>query len=88
MRLIAVITALAIAAPANADPRAIGLRRDSVGRDDDLSAVFRSILDEFRYRYLITYTPAHVAKDGWHKLEVKVNRAGARVKARPGYQAG
>jgi VWFA-related protein len=65
-----------------------GGRLHEVGRDDDLSATFRAILDEFRYRYLVTYTPKNVPKDGWHKLEVRVNRPGARVKARPGYQGG
>jgi VWFA-related protein len=59
-----------------------------VRRDEELSKTFRAILDEFRHRYLITYTPRNVAKDGWHKLEVRVNRSGARVKARPGYQGG
>jgi VWFA-related protein len=63
-----------------------GGRLHEVGRNDDLSATFRTILDEFRHRYLVTYTPRNVPKDGWHKLEVKVNRSGARVKARPGYQ--
>ena len=57
-----------------------------VARDEELSKTFRAILDEFRHRYLITYTPRNVAKEGWHKLEVRVNRPGARVKARPGYQ--
>jgi VWFA-related protein len=65
-----------------------GGRLHEVDSKTDLSATFRSILDEFRYRYLITYTPQGVAKDGWHKLEVRVNRSGARVKARPGYQGG
>jgi VWFA-related protein len=59
-----------------------------VGRDEELSKTFRAILDEFRHRYLLTYTPTNVAKGGWHKLEVRVNRPGARVKARPGYQGG
>ena len=59
-----------------------------VGRDEELSKTFRAILDEFRHRYLLTYTPANVAKGGWHKLEVRVSRPGARVKARPGYQGG
>ena len=59
-----------------------------VRRDEELSKTFRAILDEFRYRYLVTYTPTNVARDGWHKLEVRVNRSGARVKARPGYQGG
>lgn len=65
-----------------------GGRLHEVGRDDDLSATFRTILDEFRHRYLLTYVPKNVAKDGWHKLEVKVNKSGTRVKARPGYQGG
>jgi len=63
-----------------------GGRLHEVGRDDDLPATFRAILDEFRHRYLVTYTPKNVAKGGWHKLEVRVNKSGARVKARPGYQ--
>jgi VWFA-related protein len=65
-----------------------GGRLHEVEPNDDLSATFRAILDEFRHRYLITYMPKNVPKDGWHKLEVKVNRSGARVKARPGYQGG
>ena len=50
------------------------------------AAAFRSILDEFRHRYLITYQPRGVPREGWHKLEVRVNRRGATVRARPGYQ--
>lgn len=65
-----------------------GGRLHEVRADEDLSSTFRAILDEFRHRYLITYTPRHVPRDGWHKLEVKVNRPGVRVKARPGYQGG
>jgi VWFA-related protein len=65
-----------------------GGRLHEVDRKEDLSATFRAILDEFRHRYLITYTPKGVPKDGWHKLEVRVNRSGARIKARPGYQGG
>lgn len=65
-----------------------GGRLHEVEASGDLSATFRAILDEFRHRYLVTYAPKNVPKDGWHKLEVKVNRSGARVKARPGYQGG
>jgi VWFA-related protein len=57
-----------------------------VGRDDDLSKTFRAILDEFRHRYLVTYTPRNVPKGGWHTLDVRVNRSGAKVRARPGYR--
>ncbi len=65
-----------------------GGRLHEVDRKEDLSNTFRAILDEFRHRYLVTYTPKGVPKEGWHKLEVRVNRSGARVKARPGYQGG
>lgn len=56
-------------------------------RNIDLSATFRAVLDEFRYRYLVTYTPTGVAREGWHTLDVRVKRPGARVRARPGYQS-
>jgi VWFA-related protein len=55
-------------------------------QDTDLSPTFRAVLDEFRYRYLVTYTPTGVTREGWHRLEVRVKRPGARVRARPGYQ--
>jgi VWFA-related protein len=54
--------------------------------DADLSPAFRAVPDEFHYRYLVTYTPTGVPRDGWHKLDVRVKRPGARVRARPGYQ--
>jgi VWFA-related protein len=52
----------------------------------DLQAAFSTVLDEFRSRYLVSYTPTGVPTNGWHTLDVKVKtRRGARVKARPGY---
>ncbi len=57
-----------------------------VEKTDKLDAIFLSILQEFRQRYLVSYTPRGVAHDGWHKLDVRVKRSGV-VKARPGYQA-
>ena len=63
-----------------------GGRLFEIDQRSDLSATFRAILDEFRYRYLVTYTPRGVERDGWHTLDVQVKRPGARVKARPGYQ--
>jgi VWFA-related protein len=53
----------------------------------DLGQAFVSILDEFRQRYLLSYRPRGVAADGWHRLDVRVNRRGVTVKARPGYVA-
>ena len=57
-----------------------------VEKTDNLDAIFAGILQEFRQRYLVSYTPRGVAKDGWHKLDVRVKRSGT-VKARPGYQS-
>jgi VWFA-related protein len=54
----------------------------------DLASTFRGILDEFRRRYLISYSPRDVAPGGWHRLEVRVKRKNANVKARPGYLSG
>ena len=54
---------------------------------DNLDAVFRGILEEFRQRYLIGFTPEGVARgDGWHTLEVKLARGRkGEVHARAGY---
>jgi VWFA-related protein len=54
----------------------------------NLGSVFMSILDEFRERYLVTYSPAGVPKAGWHRLEVRVKGRKLNVKARPGYLIG
>ena len=51
----------------------------------NLSATFVLILEEFRQRYLVSYTPRGVPKDGWHRLDVRVKGRRANVKARPGY---
>jgi VWFA-related protein len=54
----------------------------------DLNAMFLRIFNEFRYRYLVSYSPSGVDKAGWHRLQVRVKRGNATVKARPGYQKG
>ena len=53
----------------------------------DLSATFLAILEEFRQRYLVSYTPRGVAPGGWHRLDVRVRGRSVSVKARPGYLA-
>ncbi len=53
-----------------------------------LREAFLAILEEFRHRYLISYTPRGVAKGGWHTLSVRIKNRRASVKARPGYLAG
>jgi VWFA-related protein len=55
---------------------------------NNLSAVFLSILDEFRQRYLVTYEPHGVSREGWHQLEVRVRGRKLSIKARPGYLVG
>ncbi len=53
----------------------------------DLGAVFLNILEEFRQRYLLTYSPLGVSKGGWHEIKIRVKGRNADIKARPGYQA-
>ncbi len=64
-----------------------GGRLFEVDKTANLSAIFLEVLQEFRQRYLLSYTPRGVARDGWHRLEVRVKKRGT-VKARPGYLAG
>ena len=54
----------------------------------DLRPTFLRILDEFRHRYLVSYTPHGVSRDGWHRLDVRLKNRRATIKARPGYLAG
>jgi VWFA-related protein len=58
-----------------------------VRSNDRLEAAFVQILDEFRQRYLLSYSPTGVTKPGWHKIEVRVKRRGVTAQARPGYFA-
>lgn len=50
-----------------------------------LDAVFMQILNEYRHRYLMSYSPTGVDEGGWHRLDVRVRGERATVKARPGY---
>jgi Ca-activated chloride channel family protein len=54
----------------------------------DLSQTFLRILDEFRQRYLLSFSPRGVSPTGWHRLDVRVKGRRATVNARAGYQAG
>lgn len=65
--------------------RATGGRVIDIGTAGDPGPAFLEILNEFRSRYLLTYTPAGTGTGGWHALDVRVARRGARVDARPGY---
>jgi VWFA-related protein len=52
---------------------------------DALRKTFVEILDEFRQRYLVSFSPANVPADGWHPLTVRVKNRRVDVKARVGY---
>ncbi len=65
-----------------------GGRLFEVEKTTNLGSIFLSVLEEFRDRYLVSYTPRGVARDGWHRLDVRVRNRRATIKARPGYLAG
>jgi Ca-activated chloride channel family protein len=64
---------------------ATGGRVLEIGETGNPGPAFLEILQEFRRRYVLTYTPSGVTRGGWHQLSVRVRRGGARVQARPGY---
>jgi VWFA-related protein len=64
---------------------ATGGRLFAVESTTDLSITFSRILEEFRMRYLVSYSPQGVTPGGWHRLEVRVKNRGVTVQARPGY---
>ena len=64
-----------------------GGRHVDVESTRNLRAVFARVLEEFRGRYLVSYSPKGVAQRGWHSLDVRIKGRRAAVKARPGYMA-
>lgn len=52
---------------------------------NNLDQIFINILEEFRQRYLLTYSPAGALSKGWHKLEVRLRDPKFTVKSRPGF---
>lgn len=54
----------------------------------DLADRFVAILDEFRQRYLVSFTPRDVPGAGWHRLDVRIKGRKVAVKARAGYLSG
>jgi VWFA-related protein len=65
--------------------RDTGGRAVYVDNPEATASMFREVLEEFRERYVITFTPTSDAK-GWHPLTVTVKgRRGASVFARRGY---
>jgi VWFA-related protein len=54
---------------------------------DRLADAFASVLDEFRTRYVLAYSPTGVPSAGWHKIDVRVRGRQVSVDARRGYFA-
>ena len=65
----------------------VGRRRGAIEirSTAQLRATFVRILDEFRQRYLVSYSPANVPAEGWHPLTVRVKNRSVEVRARAGY---
>lgn len=86
------VVAYGVAVKSPAKPEFLQELADASGGDllevestRDLKSAFLNVLDEFRHRYLLSYSPRGVRKEGWHQLDVKVRHRGATVRARPGY---
>ena len=62
-----------------------GGRRWSATSSRDLRELFAKVLDELRSRYLLTYYPTGVTREGWHDVKVTLKGARGEVIARPGY---
>jgi VWFA-related protein len=62
-----------------------GGRRWSAESSRDLRELFVRVLEELRSRYLLTYYPTGVAREGWHDVKVTLKAARGDVIARPGY---
>ena len=67
---------------------ATGGRLVKADATDDLPKAFEQILQEFRTRYLITYSPRGVDTPGWHAIDVKIKGRRADIRARRGYERG
>ena len=58
-----------------------------VSSPDRLRQAFLDILNEFKARYVLSYTPRAVERKGWHRIDVRVRNQSAKVLARKGYVA-
>jgi VWFA-related protein len=77
----------------DAGPRLVGIIAGRTGGrvvhtdwSKELGPVFVSLLDAYRQRYILSFTPEGVPPDGkWHPIDVKLRRRAGRVHARDGY---
>lgn len=64
---------------------ATGGRNISAFKDATVEKALSQIADELHAQYTLAYRPTEGNRPGFHKIEVEVNRADLRVRARPGY---
>ena len=58
-----------------------------LGPDDNVSKVFKAMLDDFRATYVLQYAVTGVEPSGWHDVEVTLKKHGKYdVRARKGYR--
>ena len=67
--------------------KAGGGRHWAALKASDLNDLFGKALNELRARYLLTYSPTGVSREGWHDVSVTLKNARGDVTARPGYFA-
>jgi len=59
-----------------------------VDKNDRFVSTFSGILDRYRQRYLLSFSPTGVKRgDGWHRLDVRLRKRAGQVVAREGYMA-
>lgn len=64
---------------------ACGGRAWSTTTSRDLRKLFSEALEEMRARYSLTYYPAHVKREGWHEVKVRLTNRSGEVTTRSGY---
>jgi VWFA-related protein len=62
-----------------------GGRLWAAGSSAQLERTFLRILAEMQARYLVSFVPTGVAREGWHRLAVKVRNHKGTVRSRAGY---
>lgn len=64
-----------------------GARAFHVRDAREVAVTLQAVIDELRQQYLLGYVPPANGRIGWRAIRVRVNRPGARVRARDGYLA-
>ena len=54
-------------------------------RDRSIEKAIDEIGGELHSQYSLSYTPTGTGEMGYHEIKVSVDRAGVKVRARPGY---